>query len=90
VSLRSSTLYVEPKTVKRLVVLAKLYPEHVANVSGMTPREKTADERGDALINEAIKEKYPRVIELEKELAKTEKDFFEKVKTTNNEGKNEK
>jgi hypothetical protein len=80
-SIRSSTLYVQGKTIKRLLVLAKLYPEFTYDaVGGGSPqREKTADERADQIINEAIKERYPQVIELEKELAKTEKDFFEKV-----------
>jgi len=80
-SLRSSTIYVEPKTVRRLLVLVKLYPERVAEIgSGNAPREKTADERADAILNEAIKEKYPQVIALEKELAITEKDFMERAK----------
>jgi hypothetical protein len=85
-SLRSSTIYVEPKTVKRLLVLAKLYPERTSDVSGVSLREKTADERADALLNEVIKEKFPAVIELERLLAKTEKDFLAGVnKQTNNE-----
>ncbi len=79
-SIRSSTIYVEPKTVRRLLVLVKLYPERVADIgSGMSPREKTADERADTLLNEAIKEKFPLVIELEKVLAKAEKDFIEQT-----------
>jgi hypothetical protein len=67
--------------VRRLLVLVKLYPERVAEIgSGMAPREKTADERADTILNEAIKEKYPQVIALENELAITEKDFMERVK----------
>jgi hypothetical protein len=84
-SLRSSTIYVEPKTVKRLLVLAKLYPERTTDISGTgATREKTADERADALLNEAINAKYPKVMELERLLAKTEKDFLVGV-TKNNE-----
>lgn len=80
-SIRSSTIYVEPKTVKRLLALAKLYPERTTDVSGgMAPREKTADERADALLNEVIKEKYGSVIEMERHLAKAEKDFIESKK----------
>jgi hypothetical protein len=75
-SLRSTTLYVEPKTVRRLLMVTKMYPERAADISGITGREKTADERADTLINEAINVKYPKVIELERLLAKTEKDFL--------------
>jgi len=78
-SLRSSTIYVEPKTVRRLILVTKMYPERVVGDSGMATREKTADERGDMLLNEAIKEKFPLVIELERELAKTEKEFLARV-----------
>jgi hypothetical protein len=84
-SIRSSTLYVEPKTVRRLLLVVKLYPERVTDIgSGMAPREKTADERGDALINEAINVKFPKVIELERLLTKTEKDFMEVERVKNN------
>jgi hypothetical protein len=76
-SIRSSTIYVEPKTVRRLILVTKMYPERTSDVSGISPREKTADERADTIINEAIKEKYGAVIELERLLTKTEKDFME-------------
>jgi len=79
-SLRSSTLYVEPLTVRRLLLVAKLYPEACRVESGMAMREKTADERADAMLNEAIKEKFPKVIELEKELSRAETEFIEKVR----------
>jgi hypothetical protein len=76
-SLRSSTIYVEPRTVRRLILVTKMYPERVTDTSGgMATREKTADERADILINEAINQKYPKVIELERLLTKTEKDFL--------------
>lgn len=86
-SLRSATIYVEPKTVKRLLTLAKLYPERVIDLTGglaRAPREKTADERADALLNEVIREKYPKVIELEREVARVETAFFERVKVASN------
>jgi hypothetical protein len=75
-SLRSSTIYVQPKTVRRLILVAKMYPERTTDVSGISPREKTADERADSLINEAINVKFPKVMELEKLLTKTENDFL--------------
>jgi hypothetical protein len=53
-----------------------MYPERVIGDSGMATREKTADERADTLINEAINVKYPKVIELERLLTKTEKEFL--------------
>jgi hypothetical protein len=62
--------------VRRLILVAKMYPERVIGDSGMATRDKSADERADTLINEAIREKYPKVIELERLLAKTEKDFL--------------
>jgi len=85
-SLRSSTIYVEPKTVRRLLLVVKLYPERSGSEAGMSaPREKTADERADTLINEMIGVKYPKVIELERLLAKTENDFLSGVTQQTNE-----
>jgi hypothetical protein len=86
VSLRSSTIYVEPKTVRRLILVTKLYPERVIGDSGMATRDKSADERADSLINEAIGVKYPKVIELEKLLTKTEKDFLTGVQQQTTKG----
>jgi hypothetical protein len=81
VSLRSSTIYVEPKTVRRLILVTKIYPERTIDSGGSALREKTADERADTLLNEAINVKYPKVMELEKLLTKTEKDFLKENQT---------
>jgi len=74
--------------VRRLNLLRQLYPERTNGAeTGTVARDKTADERADQMINEMIKEKFPAVLGLEKELARAEKDFIEK--TINNKETNE-
>jgi hypothetical protein len=74
---RSASIYIEHRTLKRLKLLRHLYPETSYLPSG-DAMDKTADERADEIINQMIEEKYPGVIALEGELAKTEKAFMEK------------
>jgi hypothetical protein len=74
---RLASIYVEPRTIKRLKFLRKLYRE--ASTNGLLPGEvpdKTADEMADDMINQVIEEKFPRVLELERALATVEQTFM--------------
>ena len=81
-SFRSSELLIQPKTKSRLRLALKLYPqqETVKELDWTVERRVTADELGDRIINEVIEEKYPLVIECEREIATIEKRMIEKGK----------
>ena len=88
-SFRSSELAIQPKTKARLRTAIKLYPSKCMmevktyRETGYPPyheteRILTADELGDKIINDAIKEKYPLVFEYEKRIAQVEREMIEK------------
>ena len=60
---RSSYIYVQPKTRRRLHLLAS------------ATHATTPDEIADNLLNEIIESKYPAVLKVEKEIRKIESDL---------------
>jgi hypothetical protein len=78
--MRLASLYVEPRTIKRLKLLGKLYPEKKELFPAYQPFDapafKSADERADDILNQVLESTYPRVIALERELALVEKNFI--------------
>lgn len=81
-SVRSQTLYVSPRTMKRLGLTLLLYPQRGKGagpaIKGQLFHDMTRDELADNLLNEAIETRYPLVTGLEAELKKVESEFFTK------------
>ena len=75
-SFRAQTIYITSQTLKRLGLVLRLYPQKSAS-----DREMTRDELADSLINEAIGQKYPDAIGLEKAIADAEKNFLKTKQT---------
>ncbi len=78
-SVRSATLYVEPRTIKRLRLALTLYPKYRTNAETGIQTVITADELADTLLNETLEFDFPLVTDLEKALKQTEKEFIAKV-----------
>jgi hypothetical protein len=72
---RSITLYIEPKTLKRLRLAIKLYPLKIST-GGDPVRSVTVDELANQLLNEVIVRQFPLVRDLEKVLSQAEQDFL--------------
>ncbi len=79
-SVRSATLYVEPRTIKRLRLALTLYPKYRTNAETGIQTVITADELADTLLNETLEYDFPLVTDLEKALAKAEQDFIKNAK----------
>jgi hypothetical protein len=79
-SFRSTELAIQPKTKNRLYLALKLFPEKSDDwaLEG-GKRTMTIDELGDLLLNKILTQNYPAVIELEKTLAKVEREAIEKA-----------
>jgi hypothetical protein len=66
---RASSIYISSATRRSLKMIAR--GEGV---------EKTADEVGDRLLSEVIAERYPGLVNLQKEIDALENDMIEKIK----------
>lgn len=77
-SYRTGTVMVQLRTLKMLRLARVLYPARAEtlNQSG-SDNIMTADELADRLLLDAVKEKYPRVLELVKAQDKLEKEAIE-------------
>ncbi len=75
-SMRSATLYVEPRTIKRLRLALTLYPKYRTNAETGIQTVITADELADTLLNETLEFDFPLVTDLEKALKNTEQEFI--------------
>lgn len=76
-SLRNVSIYITSRTLKRLGLVLKLYPQNSKGTApNMEMRDMTRDELADAMLNATIDRLYPAVLDLEKELTKTEKQFL--------------
>lgn len=84
-SMRSVSLYVEPRTIKKLRLALTLYPQYKVDSDTGIKTIITTDHLADQLVNEAIDTRFPLVNELARELAKTERDFIKNKQGTNNE-----
>ncbi len=85
-SMRSISLYVEPKTIKKLRLALTLYPQYKVDSDTGIKTVITTDHLADQLVNEAIDTRFPLVNELARQLAKTEREFIATNKgRTNNE-----
>ena len=81
-SFRSAELAIQPKTKSRLRMVLKLYPqqETIKELDWTVERHITADELGDRIINQVIEEKYPLVLEFEREISRVEREMVAKGK----------
>jgi hypothetical protein len=78
-SYRLMQCHIQVSTAKRLRLLLRLYPMQSNDEGGVSARSASIDELIDKLLNVVVKEKYPAVFDLEKALAKTEKDFIANI-----------
>lgn len=84
-NLRNVSAYITSRTLKRLGLVLKLYPQNSeGKAADMEGRNMTRDELADNLINEGIADKYPAVLDLEKELKQTEHNFLKAYKCDTN------
>ena len=74
---RSAQIYVSTRTIKRLRLINRIFPQRSSTDNTATA---SLDEVADAILNEAILTKWPECLELEKELARVEAEFAEKMK----------
>lgn len=76
-NLRNVSVYITTRTLKRLGLVLKLYPQNSEGEAvSMEGRNMTRDELADTLINQGIAGQYPAVLDLEKELTQTEHNFL--------------
>jgi hypothetical protein len=71
---RTVQVFIQSRTMKRLRLMQKLYPAFE------TDRTTTTDEMADEILNTAITNSYPEVIELEKKLADIEKQYVAEIR----------
>lgn len=72
---RGAELYVQPKTKKRLRMIARALGEPGDNGNAIT-----ADQLGDQYLNELIESRYPQIKDLEQEQEAAEKSFMQSLK----------
>jgi len=83
---RKSEIYIDHQTKNRLFNVIKLYPQTVSQEVHdeygervLGNRSMTVDELATKIINEVIAEKFPIVLELERKLAKLERDVIDSM-----------
>jgi len=78
-SFRSTEIHVQPRTCARLRLTLKLYPQRgKADIQSGETWGMTIDALADRLLNQVVKEKYPDVIKLEKEIEELEEKACER------------
>ena len=77
-SYRSSDLAITPKLKHRLRMILTIYPDKAWDTTSQ--HHVTMEDLADAILNDAIKREFPLVLEMEKEIAKIERNMIEKGK----------
>jgi len=76
---RTKEINVQPRTRTRLRLTLKLFPQRGSTRdAGGNTWGMTVDELADKLLNECVKEKFPDVIKLEKQIEQLEEEACER------------